>query len=156
MSPQAFVLDGLWIALCPSFKQLVLSQPRQRIPKRCSLPTTGTAPTLHRRCYSSYLRRVINAHNPKSRDREKADTNNRHDETIPDHTFEPGSTSSPDHASSRDEAEEAEESEESYEFNGSRRRKHHIRKYRTVPESYEKKIRCHAREYASKCHGQRA
>ncbi|KAJ6014063.1 hypothetical protein N7540_008654 [Penicillium herquei] len=133
MSPQAFVLDSLWIALCPSFKQLVLNQPRQRISKQCSLPTTGTAPTLNRRCYSSYLKRVINAHNPKSRDRERADTNNRQDEATPDHTFEPESTSSPDHAPSRDEAEE------SYTFSGSRRRRSQIRKYRTVPESYEKK-----------------
>ncbi|KAJ5702960.1 hypothetical protein N7488_010508 [Penicillium malachiteum] len=136
MSPQAFVLDSLWIALCPSFKQLALSQPRQRISKQCSLPTTGTAPTLHRRCYSSYLKRVIKAHNPKPREQEheRADTKNQHDETTTvDHTSEPESTSSPDHVQSRNEAEE------SYIFNGSRRRRHGIRKYRTVPESYAKK-----------------
>ncbi|KAJ5732109.1 hypothetical protein N7493_003590 [Penicillium malachiteum] len=66
--------------------------------------------------------------------KERAATNNQDDEaTNLDHTSEPESTSGPDHVQSRNEAEE------SYMFNGSRKRRYGIRKYRTVPESYAKK-----------------
>lgn len=70
MSGRALAVDGLWLALCPSFKQLALNRQTtlvrsgQRIHSQ-GRPAIPIAPTQFKRCYSSQPDDPIDTHNPE-------------------------------------------------------------------------------------------